>query len=96
MQDYPTFVLHKFPVEGDTFGFAGGAGNVVFFGEFIVELRHEGGFDAAAFLVDRVLGAVDDVFDAPPHLLHIFKWRNGAVEFKEFIFMVAERIILAD
>lgn len=50
MQDYPTSILHQIAVEGDTFGFAGGAGNVVFFGEFVFELRHEGGFDAAAFL----------------------------------------------
>ena len=95
MQDYPTFILHQVPVESYALGFAGGAGDIVFFGEFVVELRHEGGLDAAAFLVDRVLGAVDDVFDAPLHLLHILKWRNGAVGFKEFIFMVAERIILA-
>ena len=60
---YPTPILHRFPVEGDALGFASGAGDVVLFGEFVVELRHEGGLDAAAFLVDGVLGAVDNVLN---------------------------------
>ena len=60
---YPTPIFHQFSIEGDVLKFASGAGDVVFFGEFVVETRYESGLDAAAFLVDGVLGAVDNVLN---------------------------------
>ena len=65
-------------VEGYAFGFAGTACDVVLAGETVLELRGEGGFDAAATHVDGVFGAVHDVVDADAVVFKEY-WQQGKI-----------------
>ena len=83
-------VLHQLPVEGDTLGFAGLAGDVVLAGQLILELGREGRLDAATEDVDGVLGTVHQVIDALGHPVEVLAGREEAVEVEKFAAVVAQ------
>lgn len=71
-------------------GIAGASGDVILFGDAVIETEQEGFFDAAAFLVDGVFCRVDDGEDAAAHLVDILTVGDEHIQLGKFDAVVAQ------